>query len=49
MKTKSVIILSCLIALTLSAQEEKVEEIVSIGSKILQKKIEVNATIDIVD
>ena len=49
MKTKTVIILSCLIALTLSAQEEKVEEIVSIGSKILQKKIEVNATIDIVD
>ena len=49
MKTKCVIILSCLIALTLSAQEEKVEEIVSIGSKILQKKIEVNATIDIVD
>ena len=38
MKTKSVIILSCFIALTLSAQEEKVEEIVSIGSKNSSKK-----------
>ena len=39
MKTKLVIILSCLVVLTLSAEEEKIEEIVSIGSKIPQKKI----------
>ena len=49
MKTKLVIILSCLVVLTLSAEEEKIEEIVSIGSKIPQKKIEVNSTIDIID
>ena len=49
MKRKSVIILSCLIILSISSEEEKVEEIISIGSKIPQEKIETNSTIDIVD
>lgn len=48
MQRKYLILLSCLIVFTLSAEEEKIEEIVSVGSKLPQKKVETNTTIDVI-
>ena len=49
MKKKYLSILSCLLVLALSAEEETVEEIVSIASKNPKDIKEVNVTIDIIN
>ena len=49
MKYVYLFILSSLIALPLCAEEEKIEEIVSIGSVILQQKAASNTTIDVIE
>ena len=48
MKHLYLFILSYLLALPLFAQEEKIEEIVSVVSSVSQKKVEINTTIDLI-
>ena len=49
MKHLYLFILSCLVALPLYAEEEEVEEIVSVVSSVPQKMIETNTTIDVIE
>ena len=48
MKHLYLFILSCLLALPLFAEEEEIEEIVSVVSSVSQKKGEINTTIDLI-
>ena len=49
MKHLYLFILSCLVVLPSYAEEEEVEEIVSVVSSVPQKKIETNTTIDVIE
>ena len=49
MKHLYLFILSCLVALPSYAEEEKIEEIVSVVSSVPQKKVETNTTIDVIE
>ena len=49
MKHLYLFILSCLVVLPSYAEEEEVEEIVSVVSSVPQKKAETNATIDVIE
>ena len=49
MKHIYLFILSCLVVLPSYAEEEEVEEIVSVVSSVPQKKIETNTTIDVIE
>ena len=49
MKHLYLFILSCLVALPLYAEEEEVEEIVSVVSSVPQKMAETNTTIDVIE
>lgn len=49
MKYVYLFILSCLMALPVNSEEEEIEEIVSIGSLLLQNKATTNTTIDVIE
>ena len=49
MKHLYLFILSCVVALPSYAEEEKIEEIISVVSSVPQKKIETNTTIDVIE
>ena len=48
MKHLYLFILSCLVALPLYAEDEEVEEVISVVSSVPQKIAETNATIDVI-
>ena len=49
MKHLYLFILSCVVALPSYAEEEKIEEIISVVSSVPQKKVETNTTIDVIE
>ena len=49
MKSKYLFLLSCLLAFALNAEEKKIEEVISVSSKVPIKQVETNSTIDVIE